>query len=136
MGDGEGGVKLRLKILAWCHVVFGSAGLALFGTLVVAYGLANDRAYDDEFAWMAGGLGLLTLAYFLPSFLGGIGLLRGIPAGAGDHLDEICGAGAGRAGRDGDLRDEPVGVADDVGYDRGADLHPDRALGSGCGRSC
>lgn len=72
-------MKLRLKVLAWCHVVFGGVGLAAFGTLLVAFGLANDPAYNDEFAWMAGGLGLLTLAYFLPSFLGGIGLLRGIP---------------------------------------------------------
>ena len=72
-------MKLRLKILAWCHVVFGGVGLAAFATLVVAYVLARDPAYDDEFAWMGGGLGLLSLAYFLPSFLGGLGLLRGIP---------------------------------------------------------
>ena len=85
----------------WCS---GASAWRSLATLVVAYGLANDRAYDDEFAWMAGGLGLLTLAYFLPSFLGGIGLLRAHSVGAGDHLDRVGGAGAGRAGGHGDLR--------------------------------
>jgi hypothetical protein len=53
--------------------------LAAFALLVVGYVAAGDPAYDDEFAWMGGGLGLLSLAFFLPSLLGGVGLLRGAP---------------------------------------------------------
>lgn len=79
--DREGGVKLRLKILAWCHVVFGAVGLLAFASLIITYAMARDPAYDDEFAWMGGGLGLLSLAYFAPSFLGGLALLRGNPLG-------------------------------------------------------
>lgn len=72
-------MKLRLKILAWCHVVVGGLGLAAFALLLVSYGISRDPAYDDEMAWMGTGLGILSLAYFLPSLVGGIGLLRGRP---------------------------------------------------------
>lgn len=72
-------MKLRLRILAWCHIVFGGVGLGALATLVAAYGLARDPAYDDEFALFGGMLGLLSIAYFLPSFVGGIGILQRIP---------------------------------------------------------
>jgi hypothetical protein len=71
-------VKLRLRILAWCHIVFGGVGLGALAALVIAYAMARDPAYDDEFALFGGGLGLLSIAYFLPSFVGGIGILRRI----------------------------------------------------------
>ncbi len=72
-------MKLRLKILAWCHIVFGGIGLGALTALVIAYALARDPAYDDEFAFFAGTLGLFSIVYFLPSFVGGIGILRRIP---------------------------------------------------------
>lgn len=75
----RGVVKLRLKILAWCHVVFGALGLGAFAFLLIAYGLRPDPAYHDEMVVLGSGLAILTAAYFLPSFVGGIGLLRGRP---------------------------------------------------------
>jgi hypothetical protein len=73
------GVKQRLRILAWCHIVFGGLGLGALAALVLAYGLARDAAYDNEFAFFGGVLGLLSIVYFLPSFAGGIGILKRIP---------------------------------------------------------
>ena len=72
-------MKLRLKILAWCHIVFGGIGLGALAALVLAYAMARDAAYDNEFAFFGGGLGLLSIVYFLPSFVGGIGVLMRIP---------------------------------------------------------
>jgi hypothetical protein len=72
-------VKLRLRLLAWCHIVFGGVGLGALAALVLAYGGARDPAYDDEFALFGGVLGLFSIVYFLPSFVGGIGILRRIP---------------------------------------------------------
>jgi hypothetical protein len=72
-------VKLRLKILAWCHIVFGAAGLGAFGLLLGGYAARHDSAYNDEMVLLGSGLGLLSLAYFLPSFIGGVGLLGGRP---------------------------------------------------------
>jgi hypothetical protein len=71
-------VKLRLKILAWVHIAFGGLGLGVLAALIGAYALARDAAYDDEFAFFAGTLGLFSIMYFLPSFVGGIGILRRI----------------------------------------------------------
>jgi hypothetical protein len=72
-------VKLRLRLLAWGHIVFGGVGLGALAALVLAYGGARDPAYDDEFALFGGALGLFAIVYFLPSFVGGIGILRRIP---------------------------------------------------------
>jgi hypothetical protein len=72
-------VKLRLKILAWCHVVFGAAGLGAFAVVLGAYAMRPDPEYQDEMVLLFSGLGVLGAAYFLPSFIGGIGLLRGRP---------------------------------------------------------
>lgn len=72
-------MKLRLKILAWCHIVVGAIGLGAFGLLLAGFAVRPDPAYYDTMAWLGAGLGLLSLAYFLPSFVGGIGLLRGRP---------------------------------------------------------
>lgn len=41
--------------------------------------MTRDQAYDGEFAFFGGGLGLLSVVYFLPSFAGGIVILRRIP---------------------------------------------------------
>jgi hypothetical protein len=72
-------VKLRLKILAWVHIVFGGAGLGALALFIAVFAMAKDPAYEDEFAFFVGGLGLLSIMYFLPSFAGGIGVLRGLP---------------------------------------------------------
>ncbi len=72
-------MKLRLKILAWCHIVSGVAGLGAFFLLMAGYAARPDPAYNDEMVLLGSGLGLLSLAYFLPSFIGGVGLLRGRP---------------------------------------------------------
>ncbi len=72
-------MKLRLKMLAWGHIVFGAVGLGALGLLLAGYAARPDPAYDDEMLLLGGGLGLLSLAYFLPSLIGGIGLLRGRP---------------------------------------------------------
>lgn len=52
-------MKYRLKILAWSHIVFGGAGLGALAALLLAYAMARDPAYDDEFAFFAGGIGIL-----------------------------------------------------------------------------
>ncbi len=72
-------MKLRLKILAWCHVVFGAVGLSVFGLLLAGYAARPDPAYTDEMVAIGSVLGLLGAAYFVPSLIGGIGLLRGRP---------------------------------------------------------
>jgi hypothetical protein len=72
-------VSLRLRILAWIHVAIGGVGCGLFATLVATYVLARDAAYDDEFAWIGGLLGLATLGWFLPMLVGGVGLLKRWP---------------------------------------------------------
>ncbi len=72
-------MSLRLRILAWTHVVIGGIGCGLFALLIAAYAIARDPAYDDEFAWIGGLLGLATLGYFMPMLVGGIGLLKRWP---------------------------------------------------------
>lgn len=72
-------MKLRLRILAWVHIAIGGVGLSAFGTLLLGYATTRDRAYDDEFAWMGGLLGLATVVYFLPMLIGGIGILSRLP---------------------------------------------------------
>lgn len=72
-------MKLRLKILAWTHIVVGGLGLGALAIVVMAYANARDPAYDRIFAVIGGMLGLLSIAYFLPSFVGGIGVLRRLP---------------------------------------------------------
>lgn len=72
-------MKLRLKILAWCHIVFGGIGLSIVSLLLIAYALRPDPQYQDEMVAIGSVLGLLGIAYCVPSFIGGIGLLRGRP---------------------------------------------------------
>ena len=74
-----GSVKLRLKILAWCHIVFGGLGLAVSAVILAGYALRPDPEYTDELVAIFSVLGLLGLAYCVPSLIGGIGLLRGRP---------------------------------------------------------
>jgi len=66
-------LKRRLQVLALSHIVIGGVGLAAFAALAAA--AARDPAYADEFAWMGGLMGLLSLIYFLPMVVGGVGLL-------------------------------------------------------------
>jgi hypothetical protein len=61
------------------HVAIGGVGLGLFAILIAGALAARDPAYDDEIAIFGGILGILSLAYFLPSFIGGMGLLKGWP---------------------------------------------------------
>lgn len=72
-------MKLRLKILAWCHIVFGGLGLGAVALLAATYAIRPDPEYLDEYALLLSGLGVIGLAYCLPSFIGGVGLLRGRP---------------------------------------------------------
>lgn len=68
-----------LRIFAWAHAVVGGIGVALFiGTLGIAL-LAKDPAYDDEIMLLVSLFGLVVLILFAPSFLGGVGVLRGLP---------------------------------------------------------
>lgn len=71
-------MKLRLKILAWVHIVFGGVGLGVLALFLAAFALARDPHYDDEFAFFIGTLGLFSIMFFLPSFAGGIAILRRI----------------------------------------------------------
>jgi hypothetical protein len=72
-------VNNALRILAWVHLMIGGLGLGLFAIFIAGALAAHDPAYEDEVALIGGGLGLLSLAYFLPSFIGGLGLLKGWP---------------------------------------------------------
>lgn len=68
-----------LRIFAWAHAVIGGAGVALFlGTLGIALA-AKDPAYDDEIMMLVGIFGMIALVFFAPSFMGGLGLLKGLP---------------------------------------------------------
>ncbi len=76
---GRGGLKNALRILALAHVVLGGLGLALFATFIAAAALAHDPAYDDEIALFGSLFGVLSIGFFLPSLIGGMGLLKGWP---------------------------------------------------------
>ena len=68
-------MRMRLVILAWVHIVIGGAGLAVFAALLGGFLLARDPEYNDEFVMLGGVLGVFSLFYFAPMFLGGVGLL-------------------------------------------------------------
>jgi hypothetical protein len=74
------GLTNRVRILAWVHIVLGGIGLAPSILLVLAFIVDRDEAHraviTNVFAPI---LGMLALVYFIPSFVGGIGLLRGKP---------------------------------------------------------
>lgn len=68
-----------LRILAWSHLVIGGLGLAIcWGFILVALSF-KDPAYDDEIALFAGAFGIISLGFFLPSFLSGLALLKRWP---------------------------------------------------------
>ena len=69
-------MRKRLVIMAWINIAIGGAGVGLLAALVSGFVAARDPEYNDEFAVLGGILGLFTLIYFLPMFLGGIGVLR------------------------------------------------------------
>lgn len=72
-------MKKRLVVLAWVHLVIGGLGLAALAVVVGGFAMAHDPEYNDEFATIGGMLGGLSLVYFLPMFLGGLGLLMRKP---------------------------------------------------------
>ncbi len=68
-----------LRIFAWAHAVIGGVGVAVFvGALGIALA-AKDPAYDDEIMMLIGIFGMIVLVFFVPSLMGGIGLLKGLP---------------------------------------------------------
>jgi len=69
-------LRKRLVIMAWINIAIGGAGVGLLAALVAAFVLARDPEYTDEFTVLGSILGVFTLIYFLPMFLGGIGVLR------------------------------------------------------------
>lgn len=69
-------MRKRLVIMAWINIAIGGAGVGLLAALVAAFVLARDPEYTDEFTVLGSILGVFTLIYFLPIFLGGIGVLR------------------------------------------------------------
>ena len=74
--DGENALNKWLRILAWSHLVIGGLGLAIcWGFILVALSF-KDPAYDDEIAFFAGAFGIISLSFFLPSFLSGLALLK------------------------------------------------------------
>ncbi|HEX5005776.1 MAG TPA: hypothetical protein VFV70_01610 [Hyphomonadaceae bacterium] len=70
-------MDLHVRILAWIHVILGGVGCTLSLALIAALIVARDPAYYDITAGFAWVLGMATFAYFGPSLVGGIGLLRG-----------------------------------------------------------
>ncbi|HOY76524.1 MAG TPA: hypothetical protein PLN33_01885 [Hyphomonadaceae bacterium] len=67
-----------LRMFAWTHAIVGGIGLGLFLlTLGIALS-ARDPAYEDEIALLIGLFGMVAVVFFAPSFLGGIGLLKGV----------------------------------------------------------
>lgn len=71
----------RQRMLGWTHIVFGVVGLGLAGLVLVSAGLANDAAYTDEYGFLLFWAGVLSVAYFVPSLIGGLGVLRGKVSG-------------------------------------------------------
>ncbi|RYG32758.1 MAG: hypothetical protein EON93_10700 [Burkholderiales bacterium] len=68
-----------LRIFAWAHAVIGGLGLAFFIAVIGIATAAKDPAYGDEIMMIAGLFGMVALILFAPSFLGGLGLLKGLP---------------------------------------------------------
>ncbi len=61
------------------HAILGGIGCALGLSLLGALILAQDPAYYDIVAGFAPVLAVLIFVYSVPSFVGGVGLLRGKP---------------------------------------------------------
>lgn len=72
------GLPARVRILAWVHVVLGGIGLGLTALLLLIATVDSDPAHRDVvmiFLWPLAGL---SIVYFIPSFTGGLGVLKGI----------------------------------------------------------
>ena len=74
-------MRKRLIALAWVHILIGGVGLAFLAVFVGSFAMAADPEYNDEFAMIGGLLGSLSLFYFAPMFVGGVGLLLRKPWG-------------------------------------------------------
>jgi hypothetical protein len=72
-------LKIGLSLLGWIHLVLGLLGLVPGVLLCGAILLSDDPAYRDLITIFAPVFGFLSVAYFIPSFVGGLGLLRGRP---------------------------------------------------------
>lgn len=67
-------MSTKLKILAVIHIMFGGSGL--FVGLVMLAGLARDAGHSAS-GWLPQLILFFWAIYFLPAFVGGIGLLAG-----------------------------------------------------------
>lgn len=77
--DGEDALNRWLRILAWAHLLVGALGLIVcWGVILIALS-ARDPAYEDEIAFFAGAFGIVSIGFFLPSFLSGLALLMRWP---------------------------------------------------------
>jgi len=68
----------RVRIFAWVHVVFGGLGLGLTALLLAVGLLDTDEAHRKVLIIFLAPLMGLSVVYFIPSFAGGLGVLRGI----------------------------------------------------------
>jgi hypothetical protein len=72
-------LKIGLSLLGWIHLVLGSLGLVPGVLVCGAILLWDDPARRDLINIFGPIFGFLSVAYFIPSFVGGLGLLRGRP---------------------------------------------------------
>ncbi len=81
MGSGttNGQVKLdwRIRVLAWAHIVVGALGLGVGVLLFLGAILPRDPALYSIAGSIFAIFGGLAVVYFIPSLIGGIGLLKG-----------------------------------------------------------
>jgi hypothetical protein len=67
----------RIRVLAWAHIVLGGLGLGIGALLFLAAILPRDPALysiAEAIFWVFGGLAII---YFIPSLIGGIGMMKG-----------------------------------------------------------
>ncbi len=70
-------LKLRVRVLAWTHIVFGGIGATLDLLFIAAVAISRDPAYLDIITGLGWILGGASIVYFIPSFMAGVGLLKG-----------------------------------------------------------
>lgn len=59
--------------------MIGGVGLAICWGFILLALAAKDPAYEDEIAFFAGAFGIVSIGFFLPSFLSGLALLKRWP---------------------------------------------------------
>lgn len=68
-----------MRILGWSHVLLGGAGLAAGLALCAAVLMSADPVHRELISVVGPIFLMFAIPYFLPSFIGGLGLLRGWP---------------------------------------------------------